>query len=412
MAGTKIPQSVLVLIHTSDMQVLLIERADHAGFWQSVTGSRDALSEPLIDTAWRELEEETGIRRDMPGVSAMVDWDFQQTYEIFPHWRHRYPDGITENVEHVFSICVPRDIAIQLAPREHVRFQWLDWQAAAEACFSWTNACAIRELVHRMNRPGRIRLATYNIHKGQRRNLPALKKELRIREMQSAVSQMQADIICLQEVQGRNDRSAARYEDWPLPGQHQFLAPRGYHVAYASAANYLHGHHGNALLSRFPITYSETRDFSDHTLEKRATLHAVLDFNGQPVHVFVVHFGLFAASRGRQVSALVDWVQQVIPPHEPLIIAGDFNDWRLALGNRLMASLDVIDVTRAGRRLPIRTYPSFMPLMHMDRIFQRGFDIESVGTAHQLSAESRTTRGWSRLSDHVPVIADLSLPRA
>jgi endonuclease/exonuclease/phosphatase family metal-dependent hydrolase len=128
--------------------------------------------------------------------------------------------------------------------------------------------------------------------------------------------------------------------------------------------------------------------------------------------VFVVHFGLFAGSRGRQVTALVDWVQQVIPPHEPLIIAGDFNDWRLALGNRLMASLDVIDVTRAGRRLPIRTYPSFMPLMHMDRIFQRGFDIESVGTAHQLSAESRTTRGWSRLSDHVPVIADLSLPRA
>jgi len=407
MAGTKIPESVLVLIHTADMQVLLLERADHPGFWQSVTGSRDAYDEPLQETARRELFEETGITPDMPGVGPLVDWHFHQTYEIYPHWRHRYPEGVTENVEHVFSICVPRDIAVRLAPREHLQFEWRSWSDAAESCFSWSNTTAIRELARRRSTKPAIRLATYNIHKGQRRSLPALRKSLRIHDLQTALDALKADIICLQEVQGRNDRGALRYQDWPDHGQHQFLAPKGYHVAYACAANYLHGHHGNALISRFPIQTTETRDFSDHLFEKRATLHAVLNVHDESVHVFVVHFSLFAASRHRQLLALIDWVNDVVEPGQPLIIAGDFNDWRLTLGNRLISALGVVDVTRAGRRLPIRTFPSFLPMMHMDRIFQRGFDIQSVGSAGQISPEIHSTRGWSRLSDHVPVIADL-----
>lgn len=411
MAGTKIPQSVLVLVHTADLEVLLLERADHGGFWQSVTGSRHSLDEPLCETARRELLEETAIDIHAQGVGPLIDWNLQQTYEIFPHWRHRYPDGVTHNVEHVFSICVPRDIPVRLAPREHTRHQWLPWEKAAEICFSWSNSKVIRDLPQRMRRRHRLRLATYNIHKGQRRSLPGLRKELRIHEVQSVIDQLQADIVCLQEVQGRNDRGPVRYDDWPVHGQHQFLAPRGYEVAYASAANYLHGHHGNALLSRFPIVRTETRDFSDHVLEKRATLHVVIDFYGRPIHVFVVHFGLFASSRRRQVQALVQWIGESLPPHEPLIIAGDFNDWRLALGNTLMAELSVTDVTRSGRRLPLRTFPSFLPLMHMDRIFQRGFELRSVGTARQVSPGLLSIRGWSKLSDHVPVIADLELSR-
>lgn len=420
MAGTKIPISVLVLIHTADMRVLLLERADHPGFWQSVTGSCDSLDEPLIQTAARELLEETGIDANRQDVGPIRDWQFSQTYEIYPHWRHRYPEGVTQNVEHVFSVCVPADISVRLAPREHLRYQWLSWQDAAEACFSQSNAQAIRRLpaqIKSLGRAGasgsaaRIRLATYNIHKGQRRNWPALRKELRIHDQQTALSELNADIICLQEVQGRNDRGPLRYSDWPLHGQQQFLAPTGYEVAYASAAQYLHGHHGNALLSRFPILSTETRDFSDHALEKRATLHATLDLLGTRTHVFVVHFGLFAASRRRQVSALVEWVNQVVGAHEPLIIAGDFNDWRLALGNRLMAHLDVADVTRLGRRLPLRTYPALLPLMHLDRIFQRGFRVQSVGTARHITPALLSSTGWSRLSDHVPVIADLTLER-
>jgi dihydroneopterin triphosphate diphosphatase len=148
----KIPESVLVVIHTKDLRVLLIERADHPGFWQSVTGSRHALDEPLHETARRELFEETGIiANDGPGPE-LLNWHFSQTYEIYPHWRHRYAPGVTENIEHVFSVCVPHDTPIRLSSREHTRFQWLPCVDAAERCFSWSNAKAIRELPARLRR--------------------------------------------------------------------------------------------------------------------------------------------------------------------------------------------------------------------------------------------------------------------
>lgn len=147
--GKKIPESVLVLIHSPSLEVLLLERADHSGFWQSVTGSRDSYEEPLSQTAARELAEETGIVISPTSSSSIIDWNFQQVYEIYPHWRHRYPEGITENVEHVFSVCVDRTTPITLAPREHTRYQWLPWSAAAELCFSDSNASAIRALPER-----------------------------------------------------------------------------------------------------------------------------------------------------------------------------------------------------------------------------------------------------------------------
>lgn len=149
-SGNKIPESVLVVVHSADLSVLLLERADHPGFWQSVTGSRDSYEEPLAETARRELFEETGIQLGAPGVGPLVDWNFQQSYEIYPHWRHRYPPGVTQNVEHVFSVCVPKDIAVCLADREHLRFEWRTWPEAAEQCFSWSNTKAIRELAARM----------------------------------------------------------------------------------------------------------------------------------------------------------------------------------------------------------------------------------------------------------------------
>jgi dATP pyrophosphohydrolase len=143
----KIPVSVLVVIHTADLQVLLIERADRAGFWQSVTGSVDAVDEPLENTAVREVGEETGIDARL---YPLRNWYKQNQFEIFSRWSGRYAPGTTHNTEHVFSLEVPAPLPVTLAPREHTQSIWLPWQAAAEKCFSWSNAAAIRELPERI----------------------------------------------------------------------------------------------------------------------------------------------------------------------------------------------------------------------------------------------------------------------
>lgn len=146
----KIPKSVLVVIHSADLQVLLIERADKPGFWQSVTGSKDLEDELLRATAVREVREETGIEIGSAGVTDahLRDWQLSNVYEIYPVWRHRYAPGITHNIEHVFGLLVPRATPIVLAPREHLQYQWLPWQAAADLCFSSSNAEAILQLPH------------------------------------------------------------------------------------------------------------------------------------------------------------------------------------------------------------------------------------------------------------------------
>lgn len=141
----KIPESVLVVIHTVDLQVLLLERADQPGFWQSVTGSKDLVDEPLRETAAREVGEETGIVVS-PNAPELRDWQLSNVYEIYPVWRHRYAPGVTHNTEHVFGLLVPNGSAVVLAPREHLNFVWLPWQEAADRCFSPSNAEAILQL--------------------------------------------------------------------------------------------------------------------------------------------------------------------------------------------------------------------------------------------------------------------------
>jgi dATP pyrophosphohydrolase len=143
MGGFKVPESVLVVIHSADRQVLLLERTDHPGFWQSVTGSRRSLDEALRDTCAREVAEETGLRVD---PAAFDDWALVHRYPIYPHWRHRYAPGVAHNTEHVFGLLVPVPFEPVLAPREHLRHRWLPWREAADRCFSWTNAEAIRLL--------------------------------------------------------------------------------------------------------------------------------------------------------------------------------------------------------------------------------------------------------------------------
>jgi dATP pyrophosphohydrolase len=136
----KIPESVLVVIYTNARQVLLIERADNPGFWQSVTGSRDFPEESFISTALREVLEETGIAAN---PEDLQDWAISNVYEIYPAWRARYAPGVTHNTEHVFGLCVPEGTAVRLNPREHTSFEWLPWLEAADRCFSPSNAEAV-----------------------------------------------------------------------------------------------------------------------------------------------------------------------------------------------------------------------------------------------------------------------------
>ena len=137
--------SALIVIHTPALQVLLLERADHPGFWQSVTGSQDA-GESLRETAIREVREETGLDA---GRYELTDWNLQNVYEIYPVWRHRYAPGVTHNTEHVFGLRVPEALPVQVAPREHLASAWMPWQEAAEKVFSWSNRKAILMLPER-----------------------------------------------------------------------------------------------------------------------------------------------------------------------------------------------------------------------------------------------------------------------
>lgn len=249
--------------------------------------------------------------------------------------------------------------------------------------------------------PHTLRVATYNIHKGVIRDLFGLRRVVSVHGLRARLHELHADLIFLQEVQGKNDRSAARFDQWPGEPQEQYLArsptlKHTFESAYGQNANYLHGHHGNALLSRFPIVRRENRDFSDHALEKRGVLHCVIRVGRRNVHCFVIHFGLLSRSRDRQADALVDWISREVPAGAPLLIAGDFNDWRDRLSHRLIESLQVSEVMGSAR-----TYPALVPWLRMDRIYQRGFELRR--------ADVLRGRAWARLSDHAPLVADLRL---
>jgi endonuclease/exonuclease/phosphatase family metal-dependent hydrolase len=267
----------------------------------------------------------------------------------------------------------------------------------------------------------KIRVATYNIHKG----VSALRSRPRVLALKKAISQFHADIVFLQEVQGRHDRHQARYGDggghhaWPEEAQHEFFAGESHHSAYGMNAVYDHGHHGNALLSAFPIENTRNTDISDHAYEQRGILHCVLDTPVGPVHCYVVHLGLFEGSRGRQADALIDAVNESAPNGEPVVIAGDFNDWRNTLSDKLRRNLGVTEVfdelgprnalgdlvrNLSGRDTllrPARTFPAALPWFRLDRIYVRGFKVENAEVLHGTL--------WARLSDHAPIVANLEL---
>ncbi len=261
----------------------------------------------------------------------------------------------------------------------------------------------------------KLRIATWNIHKG----VSALGKRPRVHGIKQALAGMAADVVFLQEVQGRHDLLALKHASWPSKGQHEFLAGDAQHCAYGMNAVYDHGHHGNALLSSYPIASAHNHDVSDHAFESRGILHCVLALGEREVHCYVVHLGLFAGSRLRQTGALIDAVQSTAPAGAPVLIAGDFNDWSNALSDSLREQLGVVEVFddrisstqfggylrrlagRGPKQAPARTFPAAMPFLKLDRIYVRGLRVLGATVLHGAS--------WARLSDHAPIVAELQI---
>lgn len=240
----------------------------------------------------------------------------------------------------------------------------------------------------------KVRVATYNIHKGVQGLGPA--RRLEIHNLVHAVEQFDADIVCLQEVRSHHRKLERYFQRWPQMDQAGYLSPEGYEAVYRSNAVTKHGEHGNALLSRWPVVSVGHSDMSDHRFEQRGLLHVHLLVDGVEVHVVVVHLGLIQASRERQVQRLGEFINREVPEGAPVVVAGDFNDWSAQL-LKPMAALGLH--TFEGIRLP--TFPARLPLLHLDRIFVRGLRLVNAHVPHG--------RAWRRMSDHLPLIADLEL---
>ncbi len=244
----------------------------------------------------------------------------------------------------------------------------------------------------------KLRLATYNIHKG----FSNFNRRMMVHELRHHLRLLNVDLVFLQEVQGEHIQHAARVSDWPAQPQYEFLADEVWgDYAYGRNAVYDQGHHGNAILSRFPIISAENQDVSAHRFEQRGLLHCEIDLGGQRVHCLCVHFGLNERGRRRQLTALTERVQRLVPADAPLIVAGDFNDWRNSAGRSLVAQLELKEVFRDQRGRPARTFPSTFPVLRLDRIYARGFEVRHAEVHHGLP--------WSRISDHAALSVELEL---
>jgi len=243
--------------------------------------------------------------------------------------------------------------------------------------------------------PGILRVATYNIHKGVQGLGPA--RRLEIHNLGLAVEQLDADIVCLQEVRKMNRKEADYFAHWPHVPQAEYLAPEGYEAVYRTNAFTRHGEHGNALLTRWPVIGYQHEDISDHRFEQRGLLHVEVEVQGTRVHTIVVHLGLIPGSRLRQVAQLQRFIAREVPDYAPLIVAGDFNDWGLQI-KRMLAGFGLLEYDEAP--LPF-TYPARLPLVQLDHVYVRGLTPVSLHVPRG--------RIWWRMSDHLPLIAEFRL---
>jgi len=246
-----------------------------------------------------------------------------------------------------------------------------------------------------------LHIATYNIHKG----FSQFNRHMMVHELREHLRVLGPDIVFLQEVQGLHLGHAEHLENWPVEAQYEFLAEDVWQsTAYGRNVVYEQGHHGNAILSRFPITHVHNQDVTHLHFERRGLLHCAVEVPGssQTVHCVCVHLSLFGRSRRRQMATLATYLEDIIEPDAPLIIAGDFNDWRNRAADLLAQRLGMTEVFSGIAGLggrPVRSFPAGLPLFRLDRIYVRGF--------HVHRSEVHFGAPWSKISDHAVLSAYL-----
>lgn len=245
-----------------------------------------------------------------------------------------------------------------------------------------------------------FKIITLNAHKG----FTFLNRRFILHELRAAIREVGADVVFLQEVLGSHDRHSARFANWPDHPQYEFLADTIWpQFAYGKNAVYPSGDHGNAVLSKFPILQHRNCDVSVGPPEKRGLLHCTLDWPGRDivVHAICAHLGLRESHRRRQLELLCRLIDDEVPPDAPLLLAGDFNDWRLRATEFLARRAGLTEAFRQAALALPRTFPARCPLLRLDRIYTRNV---KVGAARVL-----TGRPWSHLSDHAPLVARITL---
>lgn len=244
-----------------------------------------------------------------------------------------------------------------------------------------------------------LRIATFNIHKG----VTSFNARLVLHQQRELIRRLHADIVFLQEVRGAYQHHQRRFMHWPDESQHEFLADSIWHdFAYGKNAVYPAGHHGNAVLSKYPITHWENIDISAHSVEQRGMLHCRIEIPGweRELHCICLHLGLFARWRKGQLAMVRERIASLLPPQAPLIIAGDFNDWTRRAGQILTEGMHLREVFEQTAGRPARSFPSVMPLFHLDRIYTRGFRV--------LQAEVHGGAAFAQVSDHAALSATLT----
>ena len=244
-----------------------------------------------------------------------------------------------------------------------------------------------------------IRIATFNIHKG----VTQFNARFALHRQRELLRKLQVDLVFLQEVQDVHALNSKRYAQWPIAGQVEFLADSVWtEFAYGKNSVYPAGHHGNALLSKFPIIKTHNENISAHTSEQRGMLHCEINLPDwdEPLHSVCVHFGLFASWRRQQLEMVAHFIEKNVPANAPLIIAGDFNDWSLQGGLSFAARLKVHEVFERHAGKPARSFPSWLPMLRLDRIYVRGFSVKH--------AQTHSGPQFIALSDHAVLSATLT----